>query len=74
MAGLCVDDTSARHANCNGVTSGIGNDAFAWFVTTFSKRRLNVLKVLRAGHADYVFNTAAWRAHLERLAITEGTL
>ncbi len=63
---ISVDETSARHANRNGVTSGIGNDAFAWFATTFSKSRLNVLKVLRAGHADYVLNAAAFAYMAER--------
>ena len=97
---ISVDDTGARHGNRHGVTTGIGNDAFAWFATTFSKSRLNFLELLRAGHGDYVLDEAAfaymhghglaactiarlaegpgrrfageaaWRAHLEGLAIT----
>ncbi len=63
---ISVDDTGARHANRNGVTSGIGNDAFAWFATTFSKSRLNFLERLRAGHADYVLNAAAFAYMAER--------
>lgn len=96
---VSVDDTGARHGARNGVTTQIGNDAFTWFSTTFSKSRLNFLALLRAGQRDYVVNDAAlsymrgrclaggviarlegagehrfadeaaWRAHLESLAI-----
>ncbi len=51
---ISVDDTGARHQHRNGVTTQIGNDAFAWFATSFSKSRLNFLSLLRAGHEDYV--------------------
>ena len=57
---VSVDDTGARHADQNGVTTEIGNDAFAWFSTGFSKSRLNFLELLRAGHQDYVLNEAAF--------------
>ena len=57
---LSVDDTGARHGDRNAVTTQIGNDAFTWFGTTFSKSRLNFLGLLRAGHGDYVLNDAAW--------------
>ena len=57
---ISVDDTGARHGDRNGVTTQIGNDAFAWFGTTFSKSRLNFLELLRAGHGDYVLNAAAF--------------
>ncbi len=53
---ISVDDTGARHAHRNGVTTQIGNDAFTWFNTGFSKSRLNFLELLRAGHGDYVIN------------------
>ncbi len=56
---VSVDDTGARHAARNGVTTQIGNDAFTWFGTTYSKSRLNFLELLRAGHRDYVVNQAA---------------
>ena len=48
-----VDDTGARHAGQNGVTTHIGNEWFAWFQTTTSKSRINFLELLRAGHTDY---------------------
>ena len=57
---ISVDDTGARHGKRNGVTTQIGNDAFAWFGTTFSKSRLNFLELPRAGHGDYVLNAAAF--------------
>ncbi|MCP5111907.1 MAG: transposase [bacterium] len=56
---VSVDDTGARHGDRNAVTTQIGNDAFAWFATSFSKSRLNFLQLLRAGHGDYVVNAAA---------------
>jgi hypothetical protein len=56
---VSVDDTSARHGDRNGVTTQVGNDAFAWFSTTFFKRRLNFLDLLRARHGEYVVNEAA---------------
>ena len=57
---ISVDDTGARHRERNGITTQIGNDAFAWFATTASKSRLNFLELLRAGHRDYVLNEAAF--------------
>ena len=57
---ISVDDTGARHGDRNGVTTQIGNDAFAWFGTTFSKSRLNFLELLRAAHGNYVLNAAAF--------------
>lgn len=56
---VSVDDTGARHGTRNGVTTQIGNDAFTWFATSFSKSRLNFLAFLRAGYQDYVVNDAA---------------
>ena len=56
---VSVDDTGARHGGRNGVTTQVGNHAFAWFGTTFSKSRVNFLDILRAGHEDYVVNEAA---------------
>ncbi len=57
---VSVDDTGARHGDRNGVTTQIGNDAFAWFGTSFSKSRLNFLELLRAGLGDYVVNAPAF--------------
>ena len=56
---VSVDDTGARHRDRNGVTTQLGNDAFTWFCTSFSKSRLNFLELLRSGHGDYVVNQAA---------------
>jgi hypothetical protein len=56
---ISVDDTGARHKAANGVTTQIGNSHFTWFETTESKSRLNFLSLLRAGHDDYVVNSAA---------------
>jgi hypothetical protein len=57
---VSVDDTGARHRDRNGTTTQIGNDAFTWFNTGFSKSRLNFLELLRAGHGDYVLDDAAF--------------
>ncbi len=56
---LNVDDTAARHQGCNGYCTHIGNELFAWFESTGSKSRVNFLKLLRAGHSDYVVNAEA---------------
>ena len=54
-----VDDTGARHQGRNGYCTHIGNELFAWFESTQSKSRINFLKLLRAGHTDYVLNDYA---------------
>lgn len=51
-----VDDTGARHKGENGVCTQIGNDLFAWFETTESKSRLNILTLLCAGVVTYFIN------------------
>lgn len=56
---ITVDDTGARHARRDGVTTQIGSDRFTVFRTGWSKSRLNFLSLLRAGHEDYVINDAA---------------
>jgi hypothetical protein len=56
---ISVDDTGMRHGAANGVCTQIGNQDFAWFGTTTSMSRLDILGLLRAGHADYVINDAA---------------
>ncbi len=57
---VSADDTGARHGGKNGFCTQIGNDWFTWFGTRPSKSRLNFLDLLRAGHADYVLNNAAY--------------
>jgi Transposase IS66 family len=56
---ITVDDTSARHARADGVTTQLGDDRFTVFRTGASKSREAFLSLLRAGHSDYVINTAA---------------
>lgn len=59
-----VDDTGARHQGRNGYCTHIGNEWFAWFESTESKSRINFLKLLRAGRADYVLSADAF-AYME---------
>jgi hypothetical protein len=54
-----VDDTGARHKGKNGYCTHIGNESFSWFESTESKSRINFLKLLRAGHSDYLINIDA---------------
>lgn len=54
-----VDDTGARHQGNNGHCTHIGNELFAWFMSTDSKNRVNFLELLRAGNQDYVVNEEA---------------
>jgi hypothetical protein len=54
-----VDDTGARHEGQNGYCTHIGNQSFSWFESTGSKSRINFLKLLRAGHSDFVINMDA---------------
>jgi hypothetical protein len=70
---VSVDDTGARHQAQNGFCTQIGNDCFTWFGTRSSKTRLNVLDLLRAGHADYVLNDAAF-AYLRDRGLSAGLI
>ncbi len=54
-----VDDTGARHKGQNGYCTHIGNESFSWFESTGSKSRINFLKLMRAGHADFAINSDA---------------
>jgi len=56
---ISVDDTGARHNGKNGYCTHIGNDLFSWFESTESKSRINFLKLLRAGHSDYLITMDA---------------
>src|SRR3954447_2943979 len=58
-AWISVDDTAARHARAEGVTTQIGDARFTAFRTGTSKSRLNFLALLRAGRRDFVVNDAA---------------
>jgi len=54
-----VDDTGARHNGKNGYCTHIGNELFSFFKSTESKSRINFLKLLRAGHSDFLINMDA---------------
>ena len=56
---VTVDDTAARHARKDGVTTQLGDDRFTVFRTGASKSREAFLSLLRAGHTDHVVNAAA---------------
>src|SRR3954451_12692327 len=56
---VTVDDTSARHARRDGVTTQIGDDRFTAFRTGGSKSREAFLSNLRAGHGGYMISEAA---------------
>ncbi len=56
---ITVDDTAARHARADGVTTQIGDDRFTAFRTGTAKSREAFLSLLRAGHGDYVISEAA---------------
>ncbi|CAA7628063.1 conserved hypothetical protein [Candidatus Terasakiella magnetica] len=63
---ISVDDTGARHQGKNGVCTQIGNAAFTFFATTFSKSRANFLGLLRAGYCDYALNDEAFNTMRQR--------
>jgi uncharacterized small protein (DUF1192 family) len=56
---VTVDDTAARHARRDGVTTQIGDDRFTAFRTGGSKSREAFLSTLRAGHDEYVISETA---------------
>ena len=56
---VTVDDTAARHARQDGVSTQIGDDRFTAFRTGASKSREAFLSLLRAGHGEYVISEAA---------------
>ena len=68
-----VDDTGARHNGKNGYCTHIGNELFAWFESTDSKSRINFLKLLRAGHDDYIIDQDAL-AYMETQGLPKSVL
>jgi hypothetical protein len=70
---LTVDDTGARHQGNNGYCTHIGNEWFAWFSSTESKRRINFLELLRAGQSEYVVDEVA-REYMKRQKLPQGPL
>src|SRR4051794_5462250 len=63
---VTVDDTAARPARRDAVTTQIGDDRFTAFRTGASKSRQAFLSRLRAGHAGYVVGEAALAYMRER--------
>jgi hypothetical protein len=63
---VTVDDTAARHARQDAVTTQIGDDRFTAFRTGAAKSRQAFLSRLRAGHDGYVVNEAALTYMRER--------
>jgi hypothetical protein len=55
-----TDDTAARHQGKNGYCTALGNDLFAYFESSDSKSRLNVLQVLQGPHRAYAINETTW--------------
>ncbi|MDB3936100.1 hypothetical protein N9383_05215 [Granulosicoccus sp.] len=70
---VTVDNTGVRHQR-NGHVPHICNDHFAWFKSTASKSRLNLLDIMRAGHQDYCYIGTAGIAYLDlaRIAASPG--
>jgi len=68
-----VDDTGARHKGKNGYCTHIGNELFAYFMSTNSKSRINFLELLRAGQDDYALNDEAL-AYMEEQKLPKGPL
>jgi hypothetical protein len=56
---VTVDDTAARHARRDGVTTQVGDDRFTAFRTGGSKSREAFLSNLRAGQDGHVINAGA---------------
>ena len=56
---ITVDDTAARRARKDGVTTQLGDDRFTVFRTGTAKSRAAFLALLRVGHGDYIVNAAA---------------
>jgi hypothetical protein len=77
--------TGARHQGRNGYVTQIGNDWFTWFAGTYSKSRINFLRLLQAGERCYTLNAhtleywceeglpAAARRQLQSLTTITGT-
>src|SRR5215210_3374186 len=63
---VTVDDTAARHARRDGVTTRIGDDRFTAFRTGGSKSREAFLSNLRAGHGGYMISEAALASMRDR--------
>jgi hypothetical protein len=57
---ITADDTAARHARQDGVTTQLGDDRFTAFRTGASKSREAFLSTLRAGLGGYVIGEAAF--------------
>jgi len=54
-----VDDTGARHKGKNGFCTCVHSDLFTYFESSYSKSRINFLRILQVKHKDYHLNAAA---------------
>src|SRR6516165_7898649 len=69
-----TDDTGARHQGRNGYCTVIGNDLFAYFESSASKSRLNLLQVLHGSRRLYAINEitlAYWKQQELAAALIE---
>lgn len=69
-----VDDSGARHQGKNGYVTHIGNEAFAWFSTTFSKSRINFLELLHGGSPRYACNNTYARDYWVKQGLSKQPL
>lgn len=69
-----VDDSGARHQGKNGYVTHIGNEAFAYFSSTFSKSRINFLELLQAGAPCYACTNAFALNYYETQALPQAPL
>ena len=68
-----TDDTGARHQHKNGYCTHIGGKYFAYYKTTFSKSRINFLRIFLQGREGYRINDAMiW--HLYQSGVEDDVL
>ena len=68
-----TDDTGARHKHKNGYCTHVGGEYFAYYKTTFSKSRMNFLRIFLQGKEEYRINDAMiW--HLYQCGVEDDIL
>ena len=68
-----TDDTGARHKHRNGYCTHVGGKYFAYYKTTFSKSRMNFLRIFLQGKEEYRINDAMiW--HLYQSGVEDDVL
>jgi hypothetical protein len=63
---LAVDDTGACPQGQKGYTTQFGTEHFAWFESTQTKDRINLLSLLQGGAPSHVINAQALRYRQEQ--------